>query len=345
MNDIKKQNNHLYPAFHIRKWVDAGGQVYDKSSHRKNKCRNINYQKDFTAKFYYSLGKDDSVLEDRLSRFEYTIAPLIERIDSSEENIYLTGKELELIKLYCLLCANRHANTCEVIKSDEANIYRSNDYVFGTHRNETPKEAVDMTTMIVKEYEKLIEMPSEMNAGAQREESFFYAPVVWTAGLHLSIVRADAPVLLISDRFCILENTIDSDHLYAYIPISPKTALLLVNSEYYFNEEAFCRTKAWFGEKYGNGVPEEYLSDLFGAEVGKFEDSLFCEYYSQPTMEQHIERETNSLYVKINYLPKEIFRLFNSIYCEDGEKILFCDQEELDFALTHQLQCRDIVIG
>ena len=62
-------------------------------------------------------------------------------------------------------------------------------------------------------------------------------------------------------------------------------------------------------------------------------------------MVQHIERETNSLYVKINYLPKEVFRLFNSIYCEDGEKILFCDKEELGFALTHQLQCRDIVIG
>lgn len=76
--------------------------------------------------------------------------------------------------------------------------------MFGTHRNETQKEAVDMTTVIVKEYEKLIEMPSEMNAGAQREERFFYAPVVWTACLHLSIVRADAPVLLISDRFCIL---------------------------------------------------------------------------------------------------------------------------------------------
>lgn len=44
-------------------------------------------------------------------------------------------------------------------------------------------------------------------------------------------------------------------------------------------------------------------------------------------------------------LPKEVFRLFNSIYCEDGEKILFCNKEELGFALTHQLQWRDIVIG
>ena len=25
-----EQHNHLFPAFHIRKWVDNGGQVYDK---------------------------------------------------------------------------------------------------------------------------------------------------------------------------------------------------------------------------------------------------------------------------------------------------------------------------
>ena len=344
MSDIKKQNNHLYPAFHIRKWVDAGGQVYDKNSQRKNKCRNINYQKDFTAKFYYSLGKDDSALEDRLSKFEYTIAPLIKRIDLAEKSVHFTGKELELLKLYCLLCASRHANTCEVIKSDEANIYRSNNYVFGTHRNETQEEAVDMTTVIVEEYEKMMEMPENMMAGAGSTNGCFYAPIVWTAGLHISVVRADAPIILISDRFCILENTIDSDHLYAYIPISPRTALLLVNSEYYFDEETFYETEERFGEKYGDGTPDEYLSDLFGAEVDAYEDRLFCEYYTQPTMAQRIEKETNSIYIRINDLPKDVFRLFNSIYCEDGEKILFCDKNELEFALKHQLQCINIVV-
>ena len=344
MGDRKKQNNHLYPVFHIRKWVESGGKIYDKSSHKDNIFRPVYYKKDFSAKYYYSLGKEDSTLEDRLSQFEHTIAPLIERIDSAEKSVHFTGKELELLKLYCLLCASRHANTCEVIKSDEANIYRSNDYVFGTHRNETQEEAVDMTTVIVDEYEKMMGMPEDMNAGVGNIRFGIYAPIIWTAGLHISVVRADAPIILISDRFCILENTIDSNHLYAYIPISPRTALLLVNSEYYFDEETFYETEERFGKKYGDGTPDEYLSDLFGAEVDAYEDRLFCEYYTQPTMAQRIEKETNSIYIRINDLPKEVFRLFNSIYCEDGEKILFCDKNELEFALKHQLQCRNIVV-
>ena len=57
---------------------------------------------------------------------------------------------------------------------------------------------------------------------------------------------------------------------------------------------------------------------------------------------------TENIKVIVRIRPKidrEYDQNTNSIYCEDGEKILFCDQEELDFALTHQLQCRDIVIG
>lgn len=344
MGDSKKQNNHLYPVFHIRKWVDAGGQIYDKCSQKENKCRPVYYKKDFSAKYYYSLGREDSTLEDRLSQFEHTIAPLIERIDSAEKSVHLTGKELELIKLYCLLCASRHANTCEVIKSDEANIYRSNDYVFGTHRNETQEDAVDMTTVLVEVYEKMMGKPDDMNAGVGNIRFGVYSPTIWTAGLHISVVRADTPVILISDRFCILENTIDSDHLYAYIPISPRTALLLVNGEYYFDAETLYETEERFGEKYGGGTPDEYLSELFGAEVGDYEDRLFCEYYSQSSLEKPIEKESNSIYIRINDLPKEVFRLFNSIYCEDGEKILFCDKNELEFALKHKLQCRNIVV-
>ena len=61
-------------------------------------------------------------------------------------------------------------------------------------------------------------------------------------------------------------------------------------------------------------------------------------------MAHRIEKETNSIYIRINDLPKEVFRLFNSIYCEDGEKILFCDKNELEFALKHKLQCRNIVV-
>lgn len=345
MREQMDKYNHLYPVFHIRKWVDNGGQVYDKQLKKENKCRVINYKKDFTRQFYYSLGKVDNQLEKRLSVFEHEVAPLIEKIDSAENNVQLTGKELELLKLYCLLCASRHENTCEVIKNDKSGICKSNNYLLGTFRNSTQEEAVGVTSKIVDDFERVSKMRDDTIIDVGNFNGFSTQPLsYYTIGLHLAVVRAAEPIILISDRFCIIENTMDSDHLYSYIPISLKTALLLVKSKYFLNEKAFIETKRRFGEKYGDGTPDEYLSDLFGAEVGDYENRLFCEYYTQSTLEKHIEKETNSIYIKINNLPKEIFRLFNSIYCEDGEKILFCDKDELEFALKHQLQCRDIVI-
>lgn len=339
-----EEYNHLYPAFHIRKWIDCGGQVYDKTSKKTNKCRVINYKKDFTGKFYYSLGKVDNELEKRLSVFEHEVAPLIDRIDTRKVCVQLSTKELELIKLYCVLCASRQDNTCEVIKNDESCFYKSNNYLFGTFRNATQEEAVSITAKIVDEFERVKSLPDVLGAdiGGLKQEGK-EALSIFTIGLHISIIRAETPILLVSDRFCIIENTMDSDHLYTYVPISPKTALLLVKSKYYYNKQAFVKTKQRFGEKYGNGYPDAYLSDLFGAEVGDYESCLFCDY--KKTVDEKLEQKAGFLNVEIHTLPKEIFQLFNSIYCEDGEKILFCDKEELDFALTHQLQCRDIVIG
>ena len=44
----------------------------------------------------------------------------------------LTGKELELLKLYCVLCGSRHSFTSEVIKEDVSGIYQSNNYKYNT---------------------------------------------------------------------------------------------------------------------------------------------------------------------------------------------------------------------
>lgn len=49
-----KKHNHLYPAFHIRKWTALGGQIYDKI---KGESREINPQDDYSLKYYYSLGE------------------------------------------------------------------------------------------------------------------------------------------------------------------------------------------------------------------------------------------------------------------------------------------------
>ena len=55
--------------------------------------------------------------------------------------------------------------------------------------------------------------------------------------LHLCIFRNTENNIALSDVFAIIENTIDSDHLYTYIPVSPKTALFLVKTKYYITVE------------------------------------------------------------------------------------------------------------
>ena len=340
-----KQINHLYPAFHIRKWKEQGGKVYDKRMKGDIKIRPIDSKRDFSAKRYYSLGEKDDELEQRISFFECVIAPLIERIDSETEGVELTQQELELIKLYCLLCANRHSNTCEVIKSDESGVYKSNYYFIGTHRIETQEDVVSVTAHIIDEFERVQRIPNTENREEELPQTIKceYSSAI-TKGLHLVIFRSESPIVLLSDRFCILENTMDSDHLYSYIPVSPQTVLLLVKTKYYNNLERFDATRIGFGFEYGSGTPDEYLSDLLGAEVGFYEDRLFPAIYTDSSMTELASDGCFSLYVKIQRLPKKVFQLYNSIFCEDGEKILFCDKKELDFALSHRLRCRDIEV-
>lgn len=337
---MMKSNNHLYPAFHIRKWIGHNGMVYDKKEEVDKRIRTVDLQKDYSSRYYYSLGKKDDGLENRIASFECEIAPLIELIDNATELVNLTRKQLELLKLYCSLCASRHSNTCEVIKSDESGIYKSNNYLIGTHRIKTQKDAVGVTAMIVNEFERIKAIPKESNNDNNKQ--YLNA---FTFGLHLAIFRSETPMVMISDRFCILENTIDSDHLYSYIPISPRTALLLVKSKYYYDCDHFESTRIRFGNKYGLGIPDPYLSDLLGAEAGLYEDRLFRAAFKDELMTEPADDSCESLYVMIQHLPKEVFRLFNSIYCEDGEKILYCDREELDYALSHKLNCRDIKVS
>ena len=320
--------------------------MYDKSRAEQKRIRPVYEHTDFSSNRYYSMGEQDDALENRIASFECEIAPLISQIDAALENVCLTKKQLELLKLYCSLCAYRHANTCEVIKSDESGIYRSNRYLIGTHRIESQEDAIKVTSLIIDEFERIraVDERKKDKTDSNTNQNDSLSSYL-TRGLHLSIVRADSSVIMISDRFCILENTLDSDHLYAYIPISPQTALLLVNSAYYFDLFYYQRTCIRFGNIYGVGTPDPFLSYLFGSYVGAYEDRLFYAAFSDPSMTKLADDNCASLYVKIQRLPKEVFRLFNSIYCEDGSIVLFCEKEELDYALSHRLSCRDIKVS
>ena len=297
---MKKENNHLYPFLHIKKWVENHGKIYNK---RAGKSHFVSRKKDFSSKFYYSLGEKNSVLEDRLKEFEGYISPLIAKIDEAEREITLSGKELELLKLYCVLAGSRHEFTCEVIKEDESGIYRSNQYLFGVHNANSQEEAVNVTTHIMDDFEKIIKMSNDMQSWIDSpsiaDPKYIYS--FYTIGLHLVIARAERPMISVSDRFCIIENTMDS-----------------------------------------------YLSIIFdNCQDKNYEDKLFCSYGKVRSCvhrnEFYFNRKiANMVKIKVDNFPDDIFRQFNSIYCEDGEKILYCNENELEFALKHKLACREI---
>lgn len=342
-NNVKK-NNHLYPFFHIKKWINFKGQLYDK---QKNKIVDIEHN-EFSLPFYYSLGEKNSILEDRIQVFESKIGEIIKRIDEADLDVVLSGKELELLKLYCVLCGSRHEFTCEVIKEDESGIYQSNQYLWGVHRVDTQTQAVEITKQIMDDFRKIDLMKDDIQSWIESnyiEPSYIYSK--YTMGMHIVIARAEQPILCISNRFCIIENTMDSDFLYFYVPISPKTALFLVKSKYYLDEKTYYNTLSRFGGKYGNGMPDPYLSVILGENMEK---ELLCTYYLVRSCvhvkEFYFEKKkTCSASVRIRKFPKEIFRQYNSIFCEDGDKILFCNKEELEFALRNQLDCRKIEIS
>ena len=344
-----KKNNHLYPKFHIKKWIDSGGKIYNKKT---GNIRRWYSSEDYTLRYYYSLGEENSELEDRISKFEAYIAPIILKLDEAETEVVLTGKELELLKLYCVLCGSRHSFTSEVIKKDESGVYQSNNYLWGLHRAESQNEAIGITEQIIRDFEKIVSLEENIESQISHwmiDPKYVYS--TYTVGLHIAIGRAASSMLCISDRFCIIENTLDSDFLYSYVPISPKTALFLVKSKYYMDQETFDRTRVRFGQKYGLGSPDQYLSVIMGSsKIYDVEDALFCSYYRVRSCvhvkETYITRNTVcKAKLKINILPNVVFQQFNSIFCEDGTKILFCDEDQLKFALNHKLNCRKIIIG
>lgn len=344
-----KIHNHLYPAFHIRKWAASGGQIYDKT---KGESREIKPQEDYSLKYYYSLGEKNSELEDRISIFEARIGELIKEIDQAEESIKLSGKEIELLKLYCILCGSRHQFTSEVITEDESGIYVSNNYLYGLHRAKNQKEAIDITKSIMDDFDKINALDDNIYTWIDYtliSPEFIYSTL--TVGLHIAIARAENPIICISNRFCIIENTLDSDFLYSYVPISPTTAIFLVKSKYYLDKETFEYTKRRFGKKYGNGAPDSYLSVILGDLEGyDYEDKLFCSYSRMKSC-VHIkevylpQQKTNNALIKINHLSKEVFRQYNAIFCEDGDKILYCDKAELDWALNNRIDGRRIYMS
>lgn len=328
---MEKENNHYYPLLHIKNWLkQTNYKLFDKNI---NDNRTYKKQEDFTIKLYYSLGKEDSTLKDNLSKFEKYIAKLIDKIKNSKCNVNLSLKEIELLKLYCVFAACRQHFTTEVIKLDPTEIYQSNDYIIGTHRILTQEEVVKTCENIYTEFERIKQMDDNTLNKALNNNPF-NSLSDFTYGLHLNIFKNNKNSLCVSDKCAIIENTMDSNHLFVYIPISPNRALMLIKTKYYKDKETYKKYLKFLGELNFATHLDEWISVIFSEDNANFENLLFPTY----------KIEKNNWMLKIQALPNNIVKKFNSIFYEDGILFLYVNEKDLEHAKIHQLNCREIEV-
>ncbi|MGI6710898.1 MAG: DUF4238 domain-containing protein [Bacilli bacterium] len=336
-----KINNHFLPRFHIKKWSEQGGLLFNKNTSKKRKI-NI---KDFSKKKYYSIDGTDS-LENRIANFEAYVSEIIHKVDNADEEIKITGKELFLLKLYCAFCSYRHQFTSEVILEDDFGIYQSNNYLWGVKKYTKKEDVLYMTEEIIKVFENVkndqnfTHLENFTDIICSKKVDYIENPFQSLYGLHLSIIRSNEKWMCISERCAIIENTLDSDHLFTYVPVSPKTALLLVKTKYYRDQEKYDESRSRLAYKNCGLKPDPYLSIIFGGTVKQnYDSALFCSYY-KPFVKSNVHinggylpnDNYSNVLIKINTIPKEIIDNFNAIFFQDGNKFIYIFEEQLDRA-------------
>lgn len=337
-----KINNHLLPRLLLRNWEELGAHLFCK---KNRKYRELT-KSDFSSKYYYSLGKPDDTLENRIARFETRIGHILKKIKTATSTVLLTGKEIELVKLFCYLSACRQHNTSIVIKSDESGIYRNNNYLFGTPLVKTQDQAVSLTEEIIKEFERILTLPDD---SLFNNWSGVILPMTNNTplcqGMHISIIKSKGNNILVSDICAIIECTMDSDYLFTYVPISPKIALLLVKSKYYQSMRQFEYTKKRLGSKYGMGNADPYISEIFCEDESVLFDSCYTQDLNVTVIPSTIDVQSyKSAYLKIRNCNDISIQRLNSIMFEDGNKIVVCNKKDLDRAKS-KLMIRKVTVG
>jgi hypothetical protein len=338
-----KANNHILPRFILNYWKKEGAKVFVKST--KN-TRELKYL-DFSKKYYYSLGTKDDALENRISKIEQALGIIIKKVNEAKKEIILTGKEIELLKLFVVLSACRQHNTSPFIVDDESGLYINNKYLFGVPFIDSQEKAVAITTLICDEFDRL-QLLDDDAVFSNTTHITLKEVLNCRLSLRQHLVISETPdnKNIVSDRCAIIECDLDSHYLYTYVPISPTKALLLVNSEYFFDKKTYDYTRGFFGRKFGNGYPDPFISDIFKG----YDSLLFCSYnkkkLSVTTTEQYIDINSySSVKLEMIKLPKVCYASFNCVFAEDGKRIVFCDKDELDFSLKTKLHNRHITLS
>lgn len=307
-----KKNNHLLPRMVIKRWEEHNGKIYDKE---KDQIRPVE-QLDYSKEYYYSLGKVDDELENRISSFEAYIGIILKQLNEATDNVELSEKDMEILKLYVALQGCRNDNTSSYINYDESGIYQNNNYIFGVPLITTQDEAVGLTSLICDEFERIRKLDNKIKHNNDYQVMTFEGNhSIVNVGLHLVIVGNDSYGFLVSETTAVVECTMDGDYLFIYVPVSPKIGLILAKSKYFYTKDNIENTKVRLGRKYG-GCLDPYLSEVLDDKQlvfnGKIKDG-------KVTFE----------IVRLN--EDEIVKLNNVIY-EDGHRILFSNEDALNNA-------------
>ena len=307
-----KKNNHLLPRMVIKRWEEQDGKIYVKKDNKIRKVRPLDYSK----KYYYSLGKVDDELENRISVFESYVANLLKQLNDADGKIEITEKDMEILKLYVILQSCRNDNTSSFIKEDESGFYQNNNYIIGVPFISTQEEAVEFTSLICNEFERIKQLgPSEKYSYDYHIFKGEGINSLLCNGLHLVIVANDKNEFLVSETTAIIECTLDGDYLFTYVPVSPKIGLILAKSRYFYTAEIIEATKIRLGEKY-SGKPDPYLSVVL-------EDTKLI--FSGKAKEGKVT-------LSIIKLAKDEISTLNSVIYEDGNNILFSNEASLNDA-------------
>lgn len=309
---ITKKNNHLLPRMVIKRWEEQDGKIYVKKDNKIRKVRPLDYSK----KYYYSLGKVDDELENRISVFESYVANLLKQLNDADGKIEITEKDMEILKLYVILQSCRNDNTSPFIKEDESGFYQNNNYIIGVPFISTQEEAVKVTSLICNEFEKIKQL--SQNEKYSYDYHVFKAEGINSAlcfGQHLVIVSNGKNEFLVSETTAVIECTMDGDYLFTYVPVSPKIGLILAKSRYFYAKETIEKTRIRLGIKY-SGTPDPYLSVVLRDSKLVFNGNV---------------NEGKVTFDIIKLTKNEITSL-NSVIYEDGNNILFSNETGLNNA-------------
>jgi len=350
----KFEKNHIYPKFHLKKWKNLSGKILEKES---GIIREIDLSNDLTKHKYYWI-ENDSELEERFGKFEGYIEKIISKIIiSNNESIELTSKQLYLLKLYCKFAAERQEDTSFVVKYDEFEFYKNNDYDFGTFIMKDREEVLKQTKIIIDKFENVI-----LNKKFKYKENIDFDNLNDLCdGVHLVILRNKMNNFCVGNICGFIENTGDNDHLYFYLPVAPNIALMLVNSEFYLNQSNYEFAKKYLPRKFHvkfnlpfvllpknkeektaltkmnffNVIDDEYLSYVFDDEK-----ILFDSYYNQDIIKQN-----NKYKIKINDVSDLQVHMINSIIYEDSNIFIYVNEKALDYAQELKAEFRTITMG